>query len=194
MRAGRAGMMTSLAKLCFVCCCLASYTECLALDILRDPIPGVLTLSGPIEHGDFLKFVRTLKAERQQAPKVRRLMISLSSEGGSFVEAIKFGRFAREAALTFVVGEQCYSACFLVLVGGVNRILGPNAQVGIHRPYYDKSEFAELSLGNAEAAYKTLEFAAKEYLSRMDVPRPIVDRMFSTPSSRIHVLRSGPGI
>lgn len=86
-------------------------------------------------------------------PKVQPFFptVWLDSPGGDVDAAIIAGLFLREIkARTLVVKGSCASACVLIFVGGVQRIL-VGGRLGLHRPYAES-----LSSGEADsrAAYQ----------------------------------------
>ncbi len=60
--------------------------------------------------------------------------IELSSGGGLAHEAMKIGRLIRQRQLTTVVRDNCNSACTLLFIGGVERLVpAPYYDLGFHR-------------------------------------------------------------
>lgn len=88
-----------------------------------------LTIYGNIDAGFFERFMAALNA----APTVKE--ISLGSGGGSVKDALLAGQEIRARGLDTVLFGNCYSACPLVFVGGVNRTLWANVRndFGFHR-------------------------------------------------------------
>lgn len=83
---------------------------------------------GAIEKGFSAKLVATLA----QAPKVT--FVALGSGGGSVAEAITAGRLIRSKGLTTTIWNNCYSACPLVFLGGIDRqIHSPYPSLGFHQ-------------------------------------------------------------
>ena len=70
-----------------------------------------------------------------------------------FFEGTRIGTLFRDTAATLVVSGPCYSACFFILVAGVNRVLA-DQPIGIHRPYYEKNYIVGLSHTDAEFKYR----------------------------------------
>lgn len=79
----------------------------------------------------------------------------------------------------------CASACFLIWASGVTREGG---HVGIHRISWSGSDFGKLSTHQAREQYTRAESDYRAYVSRLNVPTTIVDRMFATGSCEIHYL------
>lgn len=83
---------------------------------------------GAIEQG----FTAKLAATLAQAPKVT--FVALGSGGGSVAEAVSAGRLIRSKGLTTTIWNNCYSACPLVFLGGVDRqIHSPYPSLGFHQ-------------------------------------------------------------
>lgn len=140
-----------------------------------------LVAAGEISNGDYEKLLSIIK-ERRQLPD----SIAFSSPGGDVKEAMKMGKLIRSGLIETNSLFQCNSACFFMLVAGINRTI--NIQVGVHRPYFDKEYFKTLSLSEAQSEYAKIESIAREYLKGMGVPRLFLDRMMATPSDRLFYL------
>lgn len=148
---------------------------------------GVLHLTGEIRPGDYDKLISAFKKNPQEF--VTTQTVYLNSLGGSVSEAIKLANFIRETSrVTFIDDDaKCMSACFFLFVAGGNRLFD-TGKLGIHRPYYDPSEFKTLSASKAREAYEKLDVRVRQFLSDMRVPEEIVRQMFATPSSSIKLL------
>jgi hypothetical protein len=96
-----------------------------------------------------------------------------------------------------------YSAGILMFYGAVQRSIRDNVDrrlgaskqetvpvMGIHRPYYDRAFFAQLSPAKAADTYKTLEKTVRSYLTEMGAPQALLDRMFASSSDRIELVPS----
>ena len=120
---------------------------------------------------------------RKKAPSQLRL----NSSGGSVIDAMQVGEIVRRNNMTIVmtVRDSCLSACVLILAAGVQRI--PN-RVGIHRPHFDESEFAKLSLFEARKAYEKMETDVRNYLIKMGMPDALFLAMRKISSDDIVVL------
>lgn len=155
---------------------------------------------GRIEKGDFSKLLVCLqnfvkkglpKPTQQGKHKTKEIgWVYFNSEGGDVNEAIKIGRFLREGLAEVVVTEQCSSACFLALVGGTTIYAGePFGKVGIHRIFYDEATLRQTAISDYESIYNELKKGVRQYCYDMDVPTPIVEKMFSVPSRDIYFLK-----
>ena len=87
-----------------------------------------LKILGGIEAG----FTSKLSAILARAPKIE--FVALGSGGGSVAEAIKSGRLIRSRGLATTIWNNCYSACPLVFLGGVQRnVHSPYPSFGFHQ-------------------------------------------------------------
>ena len=83
---------------------------------------------GAIEAG----FTAKLSATLAIAPKAE--FVALGSGGGSVYEAIASGKLIRSKGLTTTIWNNCYSACPLVFLGGVDRYVhSPYPSFGFHQ-------------------------------------------------------------
>jgi hypothetical protein len=135
--------------------------------------------------------------------------IWLNSIGGDVVEAMKIGGAVRDMLLPtstgfyFVYEEKseeksqvmtCMSAGFFIWIAGVDRnayippSYGNKSSLGIHRPYWDKEYFKNLSSEEAEREYGRLENTAKQYLQAMGLPDKYITKMFNVPSNEVYFL------
>lgn len=80
---------------------------------------------------------------------------------------------------------SCMSACFFIWAGGASR---HGHAIGLHRPYFDPRDFANLDTKQASEQYSSAMRFARDYLNRMNVPTPIVDKMFSVDSHNVKYL------
>lgn len=144
---------------------------------------GAVVLTGKIEKGDYDKILKHLR-KRKDFPDY----FSLESIGGDVLEGTRIGTLFRDTAATLVVSGPCYSACFFILVAGVNRVL-MDQPIGIHRPYYEKKYFAGLSLSEAEMKYRELQSRSWSYLQAMGTPVAIIEKMLTIPSDDVYILK-----
>tara|TARA_R110002072_G_scaffold401_18_gene2721 strand:- start:3439 stop:4401 length:963 start_codon:yes stop_codon:yes gene_type:complete len=87
-----------------------------------------LFILGNIELG----FAEELEAALNSNPNIDRIV--LGSGGGSVGEAIQAGMLIRSRGLNTTLSDNCYSACPLVFLGGVNRtIWSPYPVLGFHQ-------------------------------------------------------------
>jgi len=143
-------------------------------------------LTGPIEKGDFKRFINFVKSDKS----VDQRGIVITSNGGDVLEAIKIGIFIRKAGMAVTVRGKCLSACFFIWAAGVNRYMHTNPVIGIHRPYYDPEYFAGLSLIDADKLYASMQASARRYLIRMGISNELIEKMFTTPSDSMYRLKA----
>lgn len=145
--------------------------------------PDVPELRGEITYQDVLAL--------RQHPRIQRgnvIILELNSVGGDWNAALEIGRILRRTRSTVNVrsGNDCLSACVMVLAGATRRIVSKEARIGIHRPY--SSSNASMSFREAQARYRTLETNARVYLREMNVSDELFDSMVRVPAERIRIL------
>lgn len=87
-----------------------------------------IKILGAIEAG----FTAKLNATLARAPKAE--FVALGSGGGSVAEAIASGRLIRAKGLATTIWNNCYSACPLVFLGGIERhVHSPYPSFGFHQ-------------------------------------------------------------
>jgi hypothetical protein len=57
--------------------------------------------------------------------------------------------------------------------------------VGLHRPYFEESLFAELNTAQARDKYGELEQRVRSYLNELGMPEALFEKMRSVPSRRV---------
>jgi hypothetical protein len=119
--------------------------------------------------------------------------VSLISKGGDVDEAMSIGRIIRKNRMGTLVGyndssesdrrAKCYSACVFILASGVKRqVIHELGVVGIHRPYFNRSEGSE-SVENTRLMRRKLTNEITQYFEEMDInPSLIQDMMASSPT------------
>jgi hypothetical protein len=78
----------------------------------------------------------------------------------------------------------CASACFLIWASGSSR---SGNIVGIHR-IRPNGTYGNLSVSQAREVYEGIEQHYRDYVSKLNVPATIVDRMFATPYGSMYWL------
>jgi hypothetical protein len=149
-----------------------------------------LYLEGEIEQGDYHRIMQVL-LDLDALPRT----ISLNSPGGDIEEAIKIGKLLRRALFQSTISRfgQCDSACFILWVSAVRKFHASvrtdqnttewEGKIGLHRPYYGRSEYSQLTTGEAKNAYHKLDMSVRQYLSELKIPSDITERMFRTKST-----------
>lgn len=158
----------------------------------------IINLTGNVVDGDFDKLIHTIKS-KGYLPTA----INISSRGGSVLEALKIAEFIRESLVPVNAVEYCYSSCFYIWIAAIerkafnkkitegnpslNELLGAKI-IGIHRPYFDKAQFANLSMSEAGQKYDELENHVRGYLRRMRVPEKWIDEMMRYSSENMRLV------
>lgn len=153
-----------------------------ALEIsdIRSPQPiesRILVLKGEILKGDFER----IAAEVRRVPQFIE-WVSIDSPGGDVLESMRIGRFLRSLSVR-VVAKTCNSACVLVWVGGIERSAA--GDLGLHRPFFDKTYFAGLSKSQAAVRYEGLTKQVESYLREMLVPQEAIEIIFRADSASV---------
>jgi hypothetical protein len=107
-------------------------------------------LVGKIEDGDAETFqAKTTKVTSGNFGG-RKMIVTLVSPGGKTNPAMRIADLIRRNAMsTFVPGDRtCTSACALIWLAGVSRIVGDTPQIGFHATYDPKTR-RESGVGNA---------------------------------------------
>jgi len=155
--------------------------EAIAADI-RPYISGTyrtIVIEGPIKPGDFETFIKIIRENQSQISSV-----TLYSPGGNFYEAMKIGRALRtfrlhsQAPMLDPSGHPvcddsftkpndkknctCASACFFIHIGATHK---GGTFLAVHRPYFAKGEFGNLSEEEAKKAFDALQDSARRPIS-----------------------------
>ena len=148
--------------------------------------------------------------------KGRRLPILIHSPGGSVPDAAAMGELIRAKGLAVAVartlitncpeaspkcpdgpgtaitgGAICASACVLVLAGGVERLAGPSARIGVHQITTVVSETEGLAhLKSTRKIYEQqgVDAAVQAYLAATGVGEPVMTLMRKTSAASIRWL------
>ncbi|QDG77689.1 hypothetical protein [Labrenzia sp. PHM005] len=93
---------------------------------------GVLHVLGPVTKG----YADRLNKAVNENPGIKT--VALGSDGGNVLEALKAGINIRARGLETTLWNGCYSACPLVFLGGVSRVMwSPYEDVGFHKVHTD---------------------------------------------------------
>lgn len=158
----------------------------------KDPSAPVIWMTGEIREGDYARFHAFVSNNFDRIISVQA-MVSLSSNGGNVVEALKMAALIRAMYATVFIshGERCASSCFYLYVAGVDRSAADSGSIGVHRAYFNSSYFAGLSPADAEKRQAELTKAVSDYLEKAYVPRSIIEKMNAMSSNDILWLDSG---
>ena len=158
------------------------------------PLPERLTLTvveggarvlleGGIMAGDAERIEKQITALDPQPEGV-----ILNSPGGSVSDALRLGRYLRDAELTTALrsGDICYSACPYLLAAGTSRDVPEDASVGVHQHF-----FGESTLLPAFVAVEDIQRGQGEvmtYLDQMGIDPLVMQHALVTPPDEIYLL------
>lgn len=167
-----------------------------------------LQLSGPIEHGDFKKFVTLAKSVFTPLEEVGESTsantICLDSPGGLLVEGMRFARYFYDNGVgTVILKDQlCASACALMFTMGravgpevsfTNRKLHIGGLLGFHRPSLHLPSDEAFGSRDIEASYDMAVDAVVEFVALANRTAPwsnrpmvlsdLVEKIFATPGN-----------
>jgi hypothetical protein len=155
-------------------------------------IPGVMEFrfvyaDGPFATGTAKEFVSFIESNHLSAGAI----VVINSPGGLVSEALDLGRAIRAAGFDTEVGMQkeidggeCYSACTLAFLGGVNRTIPKKAIFGVHRFSTD----ANLSSNEALDVGQIEMSQIAEYIAYVGVSPKFVNEVVRSPASSINAL------
>ena len=148
----------------------------------RNGVP-IIVATGNLDTGtaeEFKRFDQTHDGEARY--------LFLVSHGGLVREALQMGHYVRDREIKTVVPREgfCFSACPLVLAGGVERVAYPDSWVGLHQIY-----LAGDRKPSPDEAFETGQRSVADimvYLEELGVD-PLVWRLaIDTPPDQIHML------
>ncbi|MCP3881780.1 MAG: hypothetical protein GY701_25835, partial [Sulfitobacter sp.] len=140
-------------------------------------------LEGGIMAGDAERIEKQITALDPQPEGV-----ILNSPGGSVSDALRLGRYLRDAGLTTALrsGDICYSACPYLLAAGTSRDVPEDASVGVHQHF-----FGESTLLPAFVAVEDIQRGQGEvmtYLDQMGIDPLVMQHALVTPPDEIYLL------
>jgi len=124
---------------------------------------NVISISGNIHPNDLLLF--EVETDGLDKPMV----ISLDSNGGSFMPAIKIGELTRKNGWSTHVEGRCISACAIIWLAGSKKSMQPTAKIGFHQAYSHETHQVSAPAMNILRSYlaklgyskEMIEFAAQ---------------------------------
>ncbi len=150
---------------------------------------GHVRIEGEISAQDIDPVRKALQKFKAQDPKWKwsQPLVFLHSSGGDVQAAIKIGKLLRSNSTHIVVdrNEECSSACIFILAGGVERIVLVGAKIGLHRPYFNKALFANLSRSESAAMYRSLIDMCRSYFDEMGIDGTVFEEMLKIPSHKV---------
>ncbi len=140
-----------------------------------------IVIEGEIEPGDFDKFLTILRDNQAMRALELSSLVPMRSESGNPVcDGIDFLPKPKDPK-----NCTCASACFFIHIGSVYR---SGTYLAVHRPYFVKGKFGDLSESEAKKAFDTLQGDARSYMAEMGVPKHIQEDVLGTPSERALLL------
>jgi hypothetical protein len=169
--------------LAFVICLLHAWTPAAAADVSAFQ-RGIL-IQGQIQPGDYAKIVRFVRHPDNYERFARAVF--LDSGGGDLVETIKIANLLEKsyAATHVLPGARCYSACFILWMGGVSRNIANGATLGVHQIHVKVDGDA---MDPASERFASIARRVETYLAGMGTPRTILDRMNATAPADMFVI------
>ena len=137
-------------------------------------------IEGEIQPGDFNKFREFLLNTDNLYSFLN--FVLLTSPGGDVVEAMKFANLFDRGFIKVSVAVKCYSSCFIMFAGGVDRSLIGIGTLGVHRI---STRELQLDIQRAKAQISPIASDVSAYLLQQGIPRVLVDKMNETPASRL---------
>lgn len=116
------------------------------------------------------------------------MLVRLNSQGGNVAAAMRIGRILRANNAQVWVQGECSSACIFVLASGVDRNVITDSRIGLHRPYFEQSRFADLPAGEAKKVYADLIAECRGYLRDMGMEDKLLDSMLRIPSQDVRYI------
>jgi hypothetical protein len=195
----RPGVINVSIAILFQCIYTVSYAEDkMSFTYKEDIIKGIMEFrfvyaDGPFATGTAKEFAAFVESKHIRTGAV----VLLNSPGGLVSEALDLGRAIRAAGLDTEIGVQketnngsgeCYSACTLAFLGGLNRTIPKEAIFGVHR---FSSTNADLSSNEALDVGQIEMSQIAEYVAYMGVSPKFVNEMVRSPSGSINMLTQG---
>lgn len=137
---------------------------------------------GEIKQGDYQNFVAQYRSW-DVPPQV----FAFDSLGGNVFEAIAIANFVRLSRIPVRVSGKCYSSCAFIFLATPDR--QATGEIGIHRPYYDKSYFSTLNSLDAETEFELLELVTKVFLEDIGVEQSLIEAIRTVPSDKLRIYR-----
>src|SRR5665213_1124172 len=112
---------------------------------------GTILIHSEIKRGDALAFTtaadRIKRVTHATVMGVPFITVELDTPGGDVMEAIQIGRLIHDRFIFTVVKPErvCASACVFILIAGASHTPTNSAHIGLHRPSFDPSYFANLT-------------------------------------------------
>ncbi len=148
---------------------------------------GVLQAEGAIDQGSADRLAKELEARGEYVRTV-----SLNSPGGALQDAIAMAKLIRERKLDTEVadGALCASSCPLIFAGGVKRLAGKEAAIGVHQFFATASKDAPAPADPAQALSDAQMTTARisRHLADMGVDPALWLHALDTPPQALYYL------
>lgn len=181
---------------------MVSTAMALEFDARLSNTGATFVLDGVIEPGDAERF----RAYYEETADGYAFSVALNSPGGNMVEGIRLGLLFRELGIhTFVVqypkrpadmgqfdyavieavpGAQCASACALAFMGGVERVVPEDGELGFHQFYGGDPQ---RSSADTMVSTQATSAMVASYLREMGASPELFERMSITPPEHLFV-------
>lgn len=182
--------------------------DCIVINAAGDVTPDssrdfALFLAQSRLKGDLPREPRKGQALPADAPRV---IVAFDSNGGNVTPALVIGRRIRELGWNTLVGQArieddqvvfdeagCYSACSMMMLGGVERLILPQSKAGVHQfsPEFNKDEsFSADDMNDVIREYGRTVTMVYDYVVEMGIDVSFFATTMRTPFAGINVLPS----
>lgn len=159
------------------------------VDALRQPMRielvsgGALRLTGTIDPGSAARFAAETVERKEYIQTVE-----LDSPGGSVSDALSISEAVREAGWQTRVrsGALCASSCPLIFSGGVERVAGSKAAIGVHQIFTTQND--ERSKADSISGTQSLTARITRHLQTMGVNNQLWVHAMETPPQYLYYL------
>lgn len=187
----------------FLVCFFSSNVKALDIQYSNNTSKGcrlpdkAIVLSGTIVLGDNEKISSWLRQNTWYLIEKNPPFV-LDLQGGRLSEALKIAAiFEQVYASAWVPGEcenptnnttpKCTGSCFALLAGAVNRLFSSDA-IGLYRPDFNPSEYANLDLKAAQKKYQKTFDSYINWLKAKHVPATLIEKIKSHSSDNVYWL------
>ena len=144
---------------------------------------GILLAEGSIEQGAAARFRTEIETRGEYVSTVR-----LNSPGGSLEDAMAMARIVREREYRTEVmdGALCASSCPLLFAGGVTRMAGEKAAIGLHQFYAPSGSSTAPAQAMSDAQITTARIS--RHLGDMGIDAALWLHALDTPPRQLYYL------
>lgn len=185
-----------------IACLIASPVGAIELSMRRGNATSTIVLTGSIDEGDAALFKFFWD---ENAYDSWNFIVAMDSPGGNLWEGIEIGTFIREMGVKTQVqkfaphtgeasefdwspvmpGGGCFSACALAFMGGVEREISEDAEIGFHQ----FSSRTDDDAGSAMVRAQSVSAVLSSYLRSMGAAPELFEMMSMTAPSDMFVPR-----